>query len=276
MKPMLYQSQKKYLAIIFSVLSFFSFAKTNRNNSNLENEEKHHKKVVIITGSNRGMGLGWTKHFLNEGYMVIATARNTEKASELISLKKQYKKKLRIEKLDVTSEEDMAALSNTLKTNKIKIDLAISNAGVTMLEEFGSWTAKGFGLNYRVNTLGAALFAQAIAPYLKDGAKLIQLSSGAGSITWQKASTLERTKDLDGYRVSKAGLNMLTKVLSIRLAERKIIVISMQPGGVLTQMNPDGKLTVEEAVGYMSETIAKLTFENSGTFINYKGKKMAW
>ena len=259
------------MATLFLLLSVFSFAKNNTVLSNEKSNDKDPKKVAIITGSNRGMGLGWTKHFLNEGYTVIATARKPEKATDLIALKKQYKKKLRIEKLDVTSEEDMAALSETLKKKKIKIDIAISNAAVTMLEDFGSWTAKGFGLNYRVNTLGAALFAQAIAPYLKDGATLVQISSGAGSITYQKKST-----DLDGYRVSKAGLNMLTKLLSIRLSDRKIIVVSVQPGLVLTQMNPNGKMSVEEAVGYMSKTISNLTFENTGTFINYKGKKFAW
>lgn len=271
MKITLYQTQKKYIAISFLILSLYSFAKTSQSTASVALVDRHHEKVAIITGSNRGMGLGWTKHFLNQGYTVIATARKPEKATDLIALKKQFKKKLRIEKLDVTSEEDMAALSETLKKKQIKIDIAISNAGVTMLEDFGSWTAQGFGLNYRVNTLGAALFAQAIAPYLKDGATLVQLSSGAGSITYQKKST-----NLDGYRVSKAGLNMLTKLLSIRFYDRKIIVVSMQPGGVLTEMNPDGNLTVEEAVGYMSETVSKLTFENTGTFINYKGKKMAW
>lgn len=271
MKTTSFQNLNRHIATLFLLLSLFSFAKKNTVLSDEKSNEKDPKKVAIITGSNRGMGLGWTKHFLNEGYTVIATARKPEKATDLIALKKQYKKKLRIEKLDVTSEEDMAALSETLKKRMIKIDIAISNAAVTMLEDFGSWTAKGFGLNYRVNTLGAALFAQAIAPYLKDGATLVQISSGAGSITYQKKST-----DLDGYRVSKAGLNMLTKLLSIRFSDRKIIVVSVQPGLVLTQMNPNGNMSVEEAVGYMSKTIANLTFENTGTFINYNGKKFAW
>ncbi|MGC6429510.1 MAG: SDR family NAD(P)-dependent oxidoreductase [Jejuia sp.] len=243
----------------------------NHNNDTVFTNAKADNKTAIVTGSNRGMGLGWVKHFLNEGYTVIATARKPEKADDLIALKKQYKKQLLIQKLDVTSEEDMAALSAMLKKKNIKIDIAISNAGVTVLEDFGKWTSKGILMNFKVNTMGSALFAQAIGPYLNNGATLVNLSSGAGSITYQKKSN-----DLDAYRISKAGVNMLTRTLSARFEDRNIIVISITPGGVKTDMNPNGKLSVSEAIPIMYNTILNLTMENSGTFINNKGKLMAW
>lgn len=252
-------------ALIFG-LSAFDSSKKLKVEPIISNE-----KTAIITGSNRGMGLGWVKHFLKEGYTVVATARKPEKATDLIELKEQYKEHLIIQKLDVTSEEDMAALNAKLKADNIKIDIAISNAGVTVEEDFGNWTAKGLETNFRVNTMGAALFAQTIAPYLSNGAVLVQLSSGAGSITYQKKSS-----PLDAYRISKAGLNMLTRNLSARLEDRQIIVVSISPGGVLTDMNPNGKLSVSEAITIMSETISKLTMENSGTFINNNGEVMAF
>lgn len=229
------------------------------------------EKTAIITGSNRGQGLGWVKYFLKEGYTVVATARKPEAATDLIELKKKYKKQLLIEKLDVTSENDHAALAARLKEENIKIDIAISNAGVTVHSDFGEWTSHAFEMNIKVNTIGSALFAQTISPYLVDGATLVHLSSGAGSITNQRKSS-----SLDPYSVSKAGLNMLTKKLAIRWADRNIIVISVTPGGVKTDMNPAGKLSVEEAVNIMAETFSTLTIENSGTFINNKGKVMAW
>ncbi|WP_298530580.1 SDR family oxidoreductase [uncultured Algibacter sp.] len=256
-------------AIILCLSTFNAFA--NPTLEPLTVEIKRGAKTAIITGSNRGQGLGWVKHFLKKGYQVIATARKPEKSTALIELKKEYKKHLIIQKLDVTSEFDMKSLATKLKAEDIKIDVAISNAGVTIEEDFGNWTAKGIETNFRVNTMGAALFAQAIAPYLKDGAKLIQLSSGAGSITYQK-----RSSPLDAYRISKAGLNMLTRNLSARLEDRKIIVVSINPGGVLTDMNPNGKLSVTEAIAIMSETISKLTIKDSGTFINNDGKVMPW
>ncbi|WP_109832565.1 SDR family NAD(P)-dependent oxidoreductase [Reichenbachiella versicolor] len=254
----------KSLALIFlSVLALSTF--------NASAKTKADSKVAIITGSNRGQGLGWTKYYLEKGYTVIATARKPESADQLQALKKQYKKKLMIEKLDVTSLEDANTLSNTLTKKKIKIDIAISNAGVTVKENFGEWTEKSLIGNFKVNTMGAAFFAQMLDPHLKNGAKVIQLSSGAGCIACQKKSN-----EIDSYAISKAGLNMLTKKLSFIWADRQIIVVSMTPGGVKTDMNPTAKRTVEEAIPMMAATVEALTIEQTGTFINFKGKNMPW
>lgn len=257
--------------LAFAIIMGLSLCSFGTKNTPKTAAAKKDSKTAIVTGSNRGMGLGWVKHFLTEGYQVVATARKPDKATDLIALKKKYKKQLHIVKLDVTNEEDQKALGKFLQKKKIKIDVAISNAGVTIQEEFGNWTAKGIAINFNVNTMGAALFAQTIAPNLKDGAKLIQLSSGAGSITYQKKSN-----GLDAYCISKAGVNMLTRKLSARLKDRNIIVISIVPGGVKTDMNPNGKLSVPQAIGIMSKTVAGLTMEHSGTFMNNKGKKMPW
>jgi len=268
---MLAKSKPKLNSLFIIVFAFFnslSYAGMADATGLFSTKES---KTAIVTGANRGMGLGWVKHFLSEGYTVIATARKPEKATDLHELQKQYKGKLLIQQLDVTSEEHMAELSKMLEEKALKIDIAISNAGVTILENFGSWTAEGFGYNYKVNTLGAALFAQAIAPSLSNGATLVQITSGGGSITWNKKSS-----ELDGYRVSKAGLNMLTKALSHILADKEVIVVSMSPGGVKTEMNPSATRSVEEAVAQMAEVVSKLTMENTGTFINFKGKVFPW
>jgi len=259
---------EKVMIPVALLLTILAYATPN-NVENLSFSED--EKTVIVTGGNRGMGLGWVKHYLGAGHTVIATARKPEKATDLLDLQKKYDGKLLIQKLDVTSEEHMDALSEMLQKNNIKIDIAISNAGVTILEDFGDWTADGFGYNYKVNTLGPALFAQAIAPHLSNGATIVQITSGGGSITYSK-----RNSNLDGYRVSKAGLNMLTKLLSHIFEDREIIVISLSPGGVKTDMNLTAERTVEEAVAQMAGVVAKLTMENSGTFINFRGKVMAW
>ncbi|WP_299557058.1 SDR family NAD(P)-dependent oxidoreductase [Seonamhaeicola sp.] len=255
------------MALLFSLYSFGATDKTDVE-SITSND-----KAAIVTGSNRGMGLGWVKHFLSEGYTVIATARKPEKATELQELKKKYKEQLFIQKLDVTSEEDHAALGEMLKEHNIKIHIAISNAGVTVEEKFGEWTSKSLLANYKVNTMGAAFFAQTISPYLVEGSKLVQLSSGHGSIG---GHAKRMTGKIDAYGLSKAGVNMLTKKLSLIWQDRNIIVISITPGGVKTDMNPWGKLSVAEAIPIMYNTISGLTMENSGTFITNKGKAMSW
>ena len=77
------------------MFSLYSFS----NSYELEPESINtNEKTAIVTGSNRGMGLGWVQHFLSEGYTVVATARKPEMATELQNLKKKYKRKLFIQK----------------------------------------------------------------------------------------------------------------------------------------------------------------------------------
>ncbi|RKR08039.1 NAD(P)-dependent dehydrogenase (short-subunit alcohol dehydrogenase family) [Maribacter vaceletii] len=274
MLKIMHQNLKVSVASMVIILCFSSFGTFKElKKEPLNTKLNMNTKTAIVTGSNRGMGLGWVKHFLKEGYTVIATTRKPEKASDLLALKKEYKKQLLIQKLDVTNEEDMLALGELLKKKKIKIDVAISNAGVTVEEKFGEWTSKSFLANYKVNTMGAAFFAQTISPFLAEGSKLVQLSSGHGAIG---THAKRMTGKIDAYGVSKAGVNMLTRKLSFIWQDRKIIVVSITPGGVKTDMNQYGKLSVSEAIPIMYKTIANLTIENSGTFINNTGKVMSW
>ncbi len=228
-------------------------------------------KVVFVTGSNRGQGLGWVKYYLGTGDSVVATCRKPKEAAELVALSKKYAGKMLLEQLDVVDEESINGLGSRLAKHNVKIDLLVSNAGVTLLQDFGEWTYKGWEFNIGVNTIGAALVAQMVVPHMNDGGMVLQISSGAGIISTQKKSN-----DLDPYAVSKAGLNMLTKKLAARVKDRNIVVISMSPGGVLTDMNPNGKLSVEEAINIMSKTISTMNMDNTGMFYNNLGKVMPW
>jgi NAD(P)-dependent dehydrogenase (short-subunit alcohol dehydrogenase family) len=233
--------------------------------------ESAQSQIVVVTGSNRGIGLGWVEHYLAEDSSVIATCRKPSEAQELVALFEKYGNRLLIEQLDVTDEESINRLGSKLERHEVAIDIAISNAGVTVTEPFGSWTRRGFEANISVNTIGAALFAQMVVPHLNDGATLVQITSAVGSI-----SRARRDNPLDAYAVSKAGLNMLTRRLAVKLKDRNILVVSVTPGRVLTDMNPNGIISVEESVALMTRSLQDLTIEDSGTFINNEGKVMAW
>jgi len=64
--------------------------------------------------------------------------------------------------------------------------------------------------------------------------------------------------------------------LSVRLADRNIVVIAITPGSVLTGMNPNGTISVEESVGLMTNTLDKLTMEDSGSFLQNNGTVVPW
>ncbi len=228
-------------------------------------------QTVIVTGSNRGIGLGWVKHYLNAGDSVIATCRTPEEATDLIALKEEYGNKLLVVQLELANEEDFKRLGDALAGHNVCIDIAINNAGSGSGKPFGEWDSESFAITFEVHTIGSALFAQMVTPLLKDGAKMVLTSSGVGSIT-----RANRQNEMDAYAIAKAGVNMLARRLSVRLADRNIVVVAVTPGSVLTGMNPNGTISVEESVGLMSSTLDKLTIEDSGGFFHNNGTVVPW
>ena len=228
-------------------------------------------QTVIVTGSNRGIGLGWVKHYLNAGDSVIATCRTPEEATHLIALKEEYGNKLLVVQLELANEEDFKRLGDALAGHNVCIDIAINNAGSGSGKPFGEWDSESFAITFEVHTIGSALFAQMVTPLLKDGAKMALTSSGVGSIT-----RANRQNEMDAYAIAKAGVNMLARRLSVRLADRNIVVVAVTPGSVLTGMNPNGTISVEESVGLMSSTLDKLTMEDSGGFFHNNGTVVPW
>ncbi len=228
-------------------------------------------QTVIVTGSNRGIGLGWVKHYLNAGDSVIATCRTPEEATDLIALKEEYGNKLLVAQLELANEEDFKRLGDALAGHNVCIDIAINNAGSGSGKPFGEWDSESFAITFEVHTIGSALFAQMVTPLLKDGAKMALTSSGVGSIT-----RANRQNEMDAYAIAKAGVNMLARRLSVRLADRNIVVVAVTPGSVLTGMNPNGTISVEESVGLMSSTLDKLTMEDSGGFFHNNGTVVPW
>ena len=83
--------------------------------------------TILITGTNRGIGLELTKIFAENNWDVIACCRNPKKADKLTALSKQYKN-IMIHKLDVEDFNDIENLKETLK--KTKIDILLNNAGI--------------------------------------------------------------------------------------------------------------------------------------------------
>lgn len=228
-------------------------------------------KTALITGANRGIGLGHARYCLQQGYRVFATARTPEESTAFDELEREYSSQFRPVALDVTSEESLADLSSLVAGESL--DLVISNAGIAIDQNFSTWTAQTYLDHMHVNTIGPALLAQAVSPYMPERGKLINITSGMGSLQLN----LNPEMGLDAYAMSKAALNMLTRRLASKLQPMGIIVVSLNPGWVQTSMGgleaPD---TVEEAVSKMQEVINSLTPAQSGAFLSEMGEEMPW
>jgi len=161
-------------------------------------------ETVLITGANSGIGLEFTRQYIAKGWTIIVTHRRPETPKTLADLAAKYDK-LRIEKLDVTSVEQVHALA--AKLADVPIDVLINNAGVyndrkgCKAEDdacVGDWSTSGFGkldydlwqTIYNVNVKGPVFLCNAALPHLERSshAAIVNVVSPAmwiGGPTWR-------------------------------------------------------------------------------------------
>lgn len=234
--------------------------------------------TVLVTGSNRGIGLGFARHYAAAGWNVLATARRPESAEDLQALQAEYPN-VTIEYLDVTDYEGIDALAE--KYQSTPIDLLINNAAV-----LGSLPEQKVGeLDYdlfeqvmAVNVFGPLKVSEAFADHVaaSEQKRIVALTSGLGSLT-----LMGRMSGFYYYRMSKAALNMGMLGLKTDLKGRGITVALVAPGMVDTQLLADsgyrGKsLAPADSVAGMAGIIANLSIDDKPTITNTDGKTIPW
>jgi len=210
---------------------------------------------------------------LNNIFHVVATCLDPQKAEELNQLKRENPNGIVVLELDVGDETSIASFVEDLTEFKVTFRLAINNAGVSIMEEYGAWTASTFESNFRVNTIGPALISQAIEPFMENGSKLVNVSSGMGSIEWN----LNPLAPLDAYAISKCGLNILTMRLAEKYRDKGLIVFAINPGWVKTGMGgEEAPTSIGDAVQQLISIIENTTIEHTGGFLSAEGHKIPW
>ncbi len=225
--------------------------------------------TVFITGANRGLGLEFTRQYAADGWRVIATCRDPDKADGLKALDGD----IRIYAMDVTDAVSVAAAGQALGGEAI--DLLINNAGV-----YGPRDMGGDDMDYDAWAGVLAINAMAplrVATAFKDNVQasdlktIITISSLLGSIDNAGVG-----KDYI-YRSSKAAVNMVMKTLSANLESEGLCVVMLHPGWVQTDMGgAEATVTPEDSIAGMRSVIAGLTMADNGKFFTYDGSAMAW
>lgn len=228
-------------------------------------------KTTLITGANRGLGLGFTRHYLSAGDRVFATSRNPADCAEFDELLQAFGDRFTSLQLDVSDEESIAGIASEL--DGTKFDLVLNNAGACPDEVFGQWTTATFELAFGANVIGPALVAQALTPLMNEGALLINISSGLASC----GLNINPETGLDAYSASKTALNMVTRRLAAKLASKNITVAAFDPGWVKTRMGGDeAELTIDESISALTASIERLTPDDSGLFFSRDGEVLPW
>ena len=224
---------------------------------------------VLITGANRGIGFELTRLLIEDGRRVIATCRDPESASDLNALNASN---LHIHQLEVTSTKSIEALKRAL--SRVQIDVLINNAG-----EMGSKRQRIDDMNidawrhtFDVNTIAPFQVSMALLDNLKLSLRprIISVSSQMGALSRISSGAL-------AYQSSKAALNKVMQVMAKDLESENIIVCSIHPGWVQTDMGgPSADISVNESAAGMISFFDNVTSEQSGRFWKWNGEEHAW
>ena len=228
--------------------------------------------TVLITGTNRGIGLEFAKQFIARGDTLLATCRDIASATELDRLKVNNEK-LQIFELDVSSQESMESLPEKLEGQAI--DIFINNAGIYGPRDsvFGNVSADEWAKVFQINAKAPMILTQLLIENLHDGfeKKLIYISSKMGSIDDNKGGGSYV------YRSSKAALNAVAKSIAVDLGNSGYSVAVLHPGWVQTGMGgPNALIDTGTSVSNMINVIDNLNNQNSGSFFNYDGVIIPW
>ena len=223
---------------------------------------------VLVTGSNRGIGLEFVRQYAAEGWRVHATCRRPEAADALNALSGD----IAVHRLDVTDEAARAALADALSGEAL--DLLLNNAGIYgSRQDFGAIDHDGWARVLEVNAIAPIALAERFLPHLArgKGRKIAFITSQMGSIADNGSGGYY------AYRSSKAALNAAVRSLAIDLAPRGIVAVLLHPGWVRTDMGgPNARLDPETSVANMRRMIERAGPRQSGRFLAHDGRELPW
>lgn len=227
---------------------------------------------TLVTGAGRGLGLELVRQLTLRGDRVHAVVRDPSRAPELQALAQGHLEQVVVHQAEVTRESDVQALARALGDEPL--DLLLNNAG-TMggVHPLAEVEAADLLRTFEVNAVAPLLVTRALLPALARGAH-----AWAVHVSTKMASLSDNTSGgYYAYRMSKVALNMMSRSLAVDLAGQGVSSIVMHPGWVKTDMGgPNARLEVEDAARAILQTVAGLDRSASGTFIDLRGRPVAW
>jgi NAD(P)-dependent dehydrogenase (short-subunit alcohol dehydrogenase family) len=205
------------------------------------------KKVALVTGANRGIGLETARQLGQKGVTVVVGARTLKSAEETAAKLKAEGIDAFPVKLEVTHAHDREAAAKTIGEKFGKLDILVNNAGVgpqdgILVQKTISTTDEELQSIFGTNVFATIAVTRSFLPLLKksEAGRIVNLSSILGSLTLHADpnSPIAGIKSF-AYDASKAALNAFTIHLAAELKDTKIKVNSAHPGWVKTEMGTD-------------------------------------
>lgn len=232
-------------------------------------------KKILITGASRGLGFYLTQKFLEDGEIVYAGVRDLH-SQNIKGLLNKFPDTLIPVTLEVTDTASINEAAKMVGQYTDKLDIIINNAAIHNDSSFEILERADIDdclSTYNVNSLGPLRVVKAFLPFIRKGdtAKVINITSESGSI-----GNCRREKEFD-YCMSKAALNMGTKLLANYLRKDNVIVLAIHPGWMRTDMGgANALLDPYETACHLIELFGKMNDVNSPIFIDNDGKEYPW
>jgi NAD(P)-dependent dehydrogenase (short-subunit alcohol dehydrogenase family) len=217
--------------------------------------------TTLITGTNKGIGLQICAQLRARGEDVIAVCRTPSPELSVLGVRI-------IDGIDVSDAKSIDRLKPELAGQQI--DVLINNAGIMKDDSFGSIDYEEMMEQFRVNALGPLRVTEALADNLKDGSKVVIVTSRVGSIADNGSGGHY------GYRASKTAVNQIGTNLKHELMPRGIAVALLHPGMVATELTGGRGISSTDSARGIIERIDALDIENSGGFWHAEGYELPW
>ena len=195
----------------------------------------HADRVVIVTGAARGIGAACARRFAREGArVVLADVDDTPGQATADELGARYLH------CDVGDKAQVDAMVGRTMAEHGRIDVLVNNAGIFKAADFLEVTEDDFDAVLRVNLKGAFLVGQAVAR--------VMAAAGRGAIVnMSSVNGVLAIPNIASYNVSKGGINQLTRVMALALADRGVRVNAVAPGTIATELAARAVLTSADA-----------------------------
>lgn len=201
------------------------------------------KKIALVTGANRGLGFETCKQLSQLGVTVLLTSRNPIKGE--VAAKQLIDKGLDVifYQLDVSDRSNIKDIFTKIENQFGRLDILINNAAILYDKDQSTMNAdlELVTKALTTNLFGPWLLCQAFVPLMeKNGyGRIVNVSSGAASMHYMEGGT-------PAYGISKVALNALTRKLALELGRKNVLVNSIDPGWVATDMGGRGGRPIED------------------------------
>ena len=191
------------------------------------------RRVAVVTGANRGMGLETARQLLADGYSVALTGRDLAAVERARSGLGDLAEHAIGERLDVADQASIAAAARSIEGKWGRVDVLVNNAAVLLGENDDalSISAGEFRQTFDTNLFGVIETCRAFVPGMvaRRYGRIVNVSSGAGQLSTMSTYA-------PAYSMSKAALNALTRILGETYRKSGVLVNAVDPGWVRTDM----------------------------------------